>query len=68
MDNTIQLYVDKKNGIKGYPVTSPNRVIDENGVNIKDYVDEAINDAKLEGGDVQVEPSDYDVPKVFFYF
>ena len=48
MDNTIQLYVDKKKGIKGYPITSPDRVIDENGVNIKDYVDEAINEAKLE--------------------
>ena len=59
MDNTIQLYVDKKKGIKGYPITSPDRVIDENGVNIKDYVDEAINDAKLEGGDVQVDLSTY---------
>ena len=49
MDNTIQLYVDKKKGKKGYPITSPDRVIDENGVNIKDYVDEAVNNAKLEG-------------------
>ena len=59
MDNTIQLYVDKKKEVKGYPITSPDRVIDENGVNIKDYVDEAINDAKLEGGDVQVDLSVY---------
>ena len=59
MDNTIQLYVDKKKEVKGYPITSPDRVIDENGVNIKDYVDEAINDAKLEGGDEQVDLSTY---------
>ena len=59
MDNTIQLYIDEKQEIKGYPITSPDRVIDENGVNIKDYVDEAINDAKLEGGDVQVDLSTY---------
>lgn len=59
MDNTIQLYVDEKQEIKGYPITSPDRVIDENGVNIKDYVDEAINNAQLEGGDVQVDLSTY---------
>ena len=59
MDNTIQLYVDKEKEIKGYPITSPDRVIDENGVNIKDYVDEAINDAKLEGGNTQVDLSTY---------
>ena len=39
MDNTIQLYVNKKEGIKGYPITSPDRVIDENGVNIKEQLD-----------------------------
>ena len=40
MDNTIQLYVDKKKEIKGYPITSPDRVIDENGVNIKEEIEE----------------------------
>ena len=59
MDNTIQLYVDKKKEKKGYPITSPDRVIDENGVNIKDYVDDAINNAKLEGEDTQVDLSAY---------
>ena len=59
MDNTIQLYVDKKQEVKGYPITSPDRVIDENGTNIKDYVDEAIDNAKLEGGNTQVDLSDY---------
>lgn len=34
MDNTIQLYVDEEREIKAYPITSPDRVIDENGVNI----------------------------------
>ena len=59
MDNTIQLYVDEKKKTKGYPITSPDRVIDENGVNIKDYVDEAINNAKLEGEDTQIDLSAY---------
>lgn len=40
MDNTIQLYVDKKQEVKGYPITSPNRVIDENGVNIEERLDD----------------------------
>ena len=40
MDNTIQLYLDKKKEIKGYPITSPDRVIDENGVNIRDEIEE----------------------------
>ena len=39
MDNTIQLYIDKNQEIKGYPITSPDRVIDENGVNIKQQLD-----------------------------
>ena len=40
LDNTIQLYLDKEKQIKGYPITSPDRVIDENGVNIKDEIEE----------------------------
>ena len=36
----IQLYTDEKKEIKGYPITSPDRVIDENGVNIKDEIEE----------------------------
>ena len=39
MGNTIQLYIDEKKEIKGYPITSPDRVIDENGVNIKERLD-----------------------------
>ena len=47
MDNTIQLYVDKKKEIKGYPITSPDRVIDENGVNIKEQLDGIESDLDL---------------------
>ena len=39
-EGAIQLYVDKKKEIKGYPITSPDRVIDENGVNIKEEIEE----------------------------
>ena len=43
MNNTIQLYMDEKQEIKGYPITSPDRVIDENGVNIKQQLDSKAN-------------------------
>lgn len=39
MNNTMQLYIDEKKEIKGYPITSPDRVIDENGVSIKEQFD-----------------------------
>lgn len=39
MNNTMQLYIDEKKEIKGYPITSPDRVIDENGVSIKEQLD-----------------------------
>lgn len=35
MKNTIQLYIDEEKKIKGYPVTSHDRVFDENGDSIK---------------------------------
>lgn len=34
--NTMQLYTDEKKEIKGYPITSPDRVIDENGISVKE--------------------------------
>ena len=40
MDNTIQFYSDREKKNKVYPITSPDRVIDENGVNIKDEIKE----------------------------
>lgn len=39
MNNTMQLYIDEKKEIKGYPITSPDRVIDENGVSIKEQLE-----------------------------
>lgn len=36
MNNTIQLYVDDEKQVKGFPLTSPDRVIDSNGKSIKD--------------------------------
>ena len=47
MNNTIQLYMDEKQEIKGYPITSPDRVIDENGVNIKVQLDNNTSDINL---------------------
>lgn len=46
MNNTMQLYIDEKKEIKGYPITSPDRVIDENGVSIKEQLDTITNTAK----------------------
>lgn len=48
MNNTIQLYMDKNQEIKGYPITSPDRVIDENGVNIKQQLDNKANKGSYE--------------------
>ena len=39
MENTIQLYSDIEKRNKVYPITSPDRVIDENGINIKEHLD-----------------------------
>lgn len=39
MNNTIQLYMDENEEIEGYPITSPDRVIDENGITIKEQLD-----------------------------
>ena len=44
MNNTMQLYIDEKKEIKGYPITSPDRVIDENGVSIKEQLDKIENE------------------------
>ena len=44
MNNTIQLYMDENQEIKGYPITSPDRVIDENGVNIKEQLEHNTNE------------------------
>lgn len=38
MDNTVQLYINEEEGVKGYPLTSPDRVIDENGVSVKQHL------------------------------
>lgn len=42
MNNTVQLYIDKDKQVKGYPITSPDRVIDENGISIKENINEII--------------------------
>ena len=54
MDNTIQLYIDKNQEIKGYPITSPDRVIDENGVNIKQQLDTKANKDDLAKIDLSI--------------
>ena len=47
MENTIQLYSDREKKNKVYPITSPDRVIDENGVNIKEQLDTKANKSDL---------------------
>ena len=48
MNNTMQLYIDEKQEIKGYPITSPDTVIDENGVSIKEQLDTKASEIDLE--------------------
>lgn len=38
MNNTIQLYIDDDKEIKGYPLTSPDRVVDENGKSVQQEI------------------------------
>ena len=44
MENTIQLYSDREKKNKVYPITSPDRVIDEHGISIKSQLDKMAND------------------------
>lgn len=44
MNNTIQLYIDDDKEIKGYPLTSPDRVVDEYGINIETHLNKKTND------------------------
>lgn len=50
MSNTIQLYIDKDKEIKGYPITSPDRVIDEKGISIIEVIDSKIANINGQGG------------------
>lgn len=38
MDNTIQLFTDEERTVKGYPLTSPDRVIDEDGRSVTEQM------------------------------
>lgn len=38
MNNTIQLYTDQTKTVKGYPITTPDRVVDESGENIEEKI------------------------------
>lgn len=49
MSNTIQLYIDKDKEIKGYPITSPDRVIDEKGISIIEVIDSKIANINGQG-------------------
>lgn len=56
MNNTIQLYADKEKKVKAYPITSPDRVVDENGVSIKKQLRNNVKFAVVSEGD--------DVPEI----
>lgn len=43
MKNTIQLYADEAKKVKGYPITSPDRVIDANGKSVKTILESKAN-------------------------
>lgn len=61
MNNTIQLYADKEKKVKAYPITSPDRVVDENGVSIKKHLRNNVKfDVVSEGDDVPEIDGKYD--------
>lgn len=51
MDKTIQLYTDKNKQIKGYPITSPDRVLYGDGKSIKDKIKKAVKFEVVGEGD-----------------
>lgn len=61
MNNTIQLYADKEKKVKAYPITSPDRVVDENGVSIKKHLKNNVKfDVVTDGDDVPEIDGVYD--------
>lgn len=61
MKNTIQLYIDDEKKIKGYPVTSPDRVVDENGKSVQQEIkkiNDRLDDIVGEGGEIKKQMND----------
>lgn len=42
MNKTIQLYTDTNKTKKGYPITTPDRVVYENGKSVKDQIKSSV--------------------------
>ena len=42
MKNTMQLYIDENNEVKGYPITTPDRVLDEKGKSVKEKMKNSV--------------------------
>lgn len=42
MNNTMQLYIDKDKQVKGYPITTPDRVVNEKGISIQQQINDNI--------------------------
>lgn len=49
MNNTVQLYMDKNETIKGYPITSPDRVINGDGVTLEELLSSFLKKGLLKG-------------------
>ena len=60
MENTIQLYTDTARQNKAYPITSPDRVINESGVSVKEDIEtikSKIANINTEGGNYIYYPN-----------
>lgn len=49
MNNTVQLYMDKNETIKGYPITSPDRVINGDGVTLEELLSSFLKKRVIKG-------------------
>lgn len=56
MNKTIQLYIDEENDIKGYPITSFDRVINEHGNNLQEELDKNTIKFDIVGESIEVPP------------
>lgn len=56
MNKTIQLYIDEENDIKGYPITSFDRVINEHGNNLQEELDKNTIKFDIVGEGIEAPP------------
>lgn len=63
MKNTIQLYTDDSKTVKGYPITSPDRVLYGDGKSIKDKLKKTVKFDVVGEGEI-IPPIEGEIDKI----